>query len=397
MRLMLSLFAALVVSVSAQGESGMIYVKSEPSGATITIDGKDMGKTPKLIRGLPIGKTKVTLTIPDIAEQIVNVYVKAGRVTKATVKLTVPPATLTVITDPLEAEVHIDRKLMGESPVTLEGVSAGEHEIIVYLDGYARVAEQHILKPGESHVVEIALKRRDDKDDEKVGLEEIPPDEEAAKKRWLEIRSPVIRARWASALAGLEAIAEFERDHGNTRCFAQHKAELKRIRAKVVKGRPVYLADLPESVDNAYWFVTKKHEQEDHHIVRVKDTLSPNGLATHPPGRGTITVTYQLGGRYTRFLGYAALNDSRTSSSSPLTFSIVCDRKTVWRSKPIRARKQPQAFAISVKGVQVLKLKVACPGSVIDAHAVWFEPRLFLDPDADSSPPKSNPLEDGGE
>ena len=386
MKLVPLLFAALLVNVSAQAASGMLYIKSEPPGAAITIGGKDVGKTPMLVRGLPIGETRVTLTIPEIATQFIDVDVKAGKVASATVKLTIPTATLTVITEPLEAEVHIDRKLMGRSPVTLEGLPAGEREIIVYLDGYTRVAQRHILKPGKSSVVEIALKRRGDRVVEEIVLAAKTPDEDAAKKRWAQIRSPVIREKWPSALAGLAVISAFERDHGGTRCFARHRSELTRIKAKLVRSRPVYLADLQETVDNAFWFVTKKHDQLDYHIVSVNGTRYPNGLATHPRGGGTMTVTYQLDAGYSRFLGWVALNDSRASSSSPLTFSIVGDRKTLWRSTPVRISKKPQAFSISVKGVKVLKLRVACPGSYVNAHAVWIEPQLRLDPDVKPPP-----------
>jgi len=138
----------------------MLYVKSDPPGAAILIDGQIRGKTPALLRDLPSGELTLKLALPGAPLLERTVHVEAGKVARLDLKIAIPKAALTVVSDPFEAEVHIDRRKRGNSPVTVEGLVAGEHEVILYLEGYERVARTVTLQAGESKVLEIKLKER---------------------------------------------------------------------------------------------------------------------------------------------------------------------------------------------------------------------------------------------
>jgi hypothetical protein len=218
-----------------------------------------------------------------------------------------------------------------------------------------------------------------------------PPHEVAAREAWRALTS----GRQESLEEALTRLAGFEMDHGGTRCFAEHKAEFEGLRDKVYMDHPEYLADLSPAVDHAFWFSSKSYRppasgsgllELSGMPVCVGGVVSPNGLLTHPASSSTVTVTYRIGGRYRLFAGMVALNDSRPSCASPLTLSIAGDGDALWTSKPVTGIGQQQEFSVGVRGVQVLELRVKCPGSYGNAHAVWFEPRLIGEPPASSQP-----------
>ena len=67
--------------------TGKMSVISEPSGATIQIDGKNYGKTPRNVSDVLIGKRTLTVTLPDYKEETMTVNVEEGRTTDVDVSL----------------------------------------------------------------------------------------------------------------------------------------------------------------------------------------------------------------------------------------------------------------------------------------------------------------------
>ncbi len=111
--------------------------------------------------------------------------------------------------------------------------------------------------------------------------------------------------------------------------------------------------------------------------VRVHDQLSPHGIFMHPPMRpdgGAASLGYRLGKQYGHFYAETSLNDGPPESETPLTFSVFGDGRLLWRSRPVQSQADAERCAISVTGVDVLRLQVDCPGPPRGAHAVWVEP-----------------------
>ena len=153
--------ASVGTSVRA-AETGMLYVKSEPSGARVLVDGKDCGKTPVLVRDLPAGQRVVIVKLDGATPDTATVEVEAGKVVKHNVTLSLTPATLTVISDPLEARVIMDMVSRGLTPVTVERLPAGEHRLIIEKDGYERHDAKIVLASGENKVLEVRLHKAGD-------------------------------------------------------------------------------------------------------------------------------------------------------------------------------------------------------------------------------------------
>jgi serine/threonine protein kinase len=118
-------------------------------------------------------------------------------------------------------------------------------------------------------------------------------------------------------------------------------------------------------------------EWEDTLKIRVGGGKYPFSLGTHPePNNRPSQVKFLLRGLEARlFHTSVAVNDTATQgSSSPVTFVVLGDGKTLWTSKPVQIPRNLQECRINVSGIDVLELRASCPGSNGGAHAVWLAP-----------------------
>jgi len=152
-----SLTLAAACAVARAADTGMLYVRSDPSGATVLVDGVERGKTPVLIRDLPAGMHSIELTLEGAQPKKESVKVEAGAVGKFDAELKAPEASLTIITQPLEALVVLDRVSRGATPLTLQGLGVGEHRLLIRKQGFEDHASTVVLAAGESRTLEIAL------------------------------------------------------------------------------------------------------------------------------------------------------------------------------------------------------------------------------------------------
>lgn len=111
--------------------------------------------------------------------------------------------------------------------------------------------------------------------------------------------------------------------------------------------------------------------------IAVGGEQSPNGLFTHPPERGSATVSYALHGTYDTFeakVGIADDNDPQPKSA--VVFSVMGDGKVLWTSSPIAQKRKSEVCSVSIQGVKELALVARATGSHYFAHAVWLEPQV---------------------
>ncbi len=145
----------------------------------------------------------------------------------------------------------------------------------------------------------------------------------------------------------------------------------------VVAAQLVFLTELPEREVVAHGPIGKNGLlgfSKDKVVLKGKESLK--SLATHPTQGGGAHIRYDLNSRYRALTGTATLNDTAKKINSFLVFTVNCDGKTLWVSKPIKSPADAQQFTIDVSGVQRLDLEIQCSGSNYGAHAVWAEPAL---------------------
>ncbi len=108
-------------------------------------------------------------------------------------------------------------------------------------------------------------------------------------------------------------------------------------------------------------------------ILGYHDT---EGVLLHPDESAPSVAKYRLHGAYRRFSGWAGLPDRGEAFAGALSFSIHGDGRELWRSKRVTTAREYQPFAVSVKGVDVLELRVDCHGAEAHAMATWVKSRF---------------------
>jgi PKD repeat protein len=119
---------------------GSIAVTSYPPGAAVFLDGRQRGTAPTIVPDVLTGNHEITLSLKGYDDWYQTVSAGSGQMAAinailiATKEIT---GSLAVITDPPGAEIYIDGNFKGVSPVTLPGLSAGTHTVLLTLQEYA--------------------------------------------------------------------------------------------------------------------------------------------------------------------------------------------------------------------------------------------------------------------
>ena len=141
------------------GTGSRLTLTSSPSGATVSIDSKEIGITPWSGEIRP-GNHKVLVVNKGFVKEERVVQVQPSRDADVTFVLNREPGPgkLHIETEPPEAVVFVDGQQVGTSPYTGE-VAPGEHVLEVSNDGYKTVQQQLQLDPGQQLSLKLALQQ----------------------------------------------------------------------------------------------------------------------------------------------------------------------------------------------------------------------------------------------
>jgi hypothetical protein len=119
-------------SAASQPQPGRLTIETRPGNLEVTIDGDKRGKTPVTVSLAP-GAHTVTIH-GGVDDRVVPLTLAAGaEVTQYfEMKTPEPGATLgriSIVTDPPGARVSVDGKPQGNSPITVEDLTASSHKI----------------------------------------------------------------------------------------------------------------------------------------------------------------------------------------------------------------------------------------------------------------------------
>jgi len=142
--------------------NGSIAITSIPSGAEVYIDGRHRGIAPAIFPEVLPGNHQVTLSSRGYDDWSHSVSVGSGHmaainaVLVATKEIT---GSLAVITDPSGAEIFIDGDFKGVSPVTIPGLSAGTHTVLLTLQEYANTTTNISITAGQTRKYTTGLQK----------------------------------------------------------------------------------------------------------------------------------------------------------------------------------------------------------------------------------------------
>jgi hypothetical protein len=128
---------------------GRLVVRSQPSGALVTIDGRHVGETPFVARGLAPGTYAVRVAHPGHVPRTERVSIGAAAPVR-TLEVTLTPGlesapsaattatrgAIDVDSRPRGARVIVDGRFVGLAPLRLADVGPGEHQVTLELGGY---------------------------------------------------------------------------------------------------------------------------------------------------------------------------------------------------------------------------------------------------------------------
>ncbi|MFW5813743.1 MAG: PEGA domain-containing protein, partial [Fibrobacterota bacterium] len=149
-------------SASAEKQSVVLKVKTDPESATLSIDGKKYGLTPATVTDLDTGSYSIELSKSGHYRRKAKVRIETYGLTELDFEL-LRPAVLVIQSDPPEASVSIDGKPVGETPYENKRLRPGEHTITLSISGFEPVEKKITLESGGSDTLALAFETEDAK------------------------------------------------------------------------------------------------------------------------------------------------------------------------------------------------------------------------------------------
>jgi hypothetical protein len=142
-----------------------------------------------------------------------------------------------------------------------------------------------------------------------------------------------------------------------------------------VAGKLTRLSDLKPSDVRAWnnWF------ENDSGKYKVGAAAAPHSVFMHPNFKGDASASYAVPPKVIALratVGVPKHEEAQRDPASPLTFEVLGDGKSLWKSEPVAKLDAFQTCEVRIEKVKVLTLRVHCPQEHGGAHAVWFSPIL---------------------
>lgn len=139
---------------------GALRVTSDPDGATVLLDGKEIGKTPLVYPNVPPGKHTLSVRLAGYVTVEREVQVERAQASEAQFSLERQTRAVRVVSDPAGAEVTWDGQPLGKAPAVVTKAPVGTHTVRLSLPGYDEVEQEVRIDPGDKPAeVTIAMAR----------------------------------------------------------------------------------------------------------------------------------------------------------------------------------------------------------------------------------------------
>jgi hypothetical protein len=152
-----------------------LAIRSQPSGAMVTIDGRLMGETPIVLRDLAAGPYLLQVARPGYAphqervtlpagggERTLSVALEAGVTAPGPAQRSPAPGpgrgAIQVDSTPRGARVVVDGRFVGLTPLRIPEVASGSHAVTIELAGHSSVTRRTLVESGQTAKVSVALR-----------------------------------------------------------------------------------------------------------------------------------------------------------------------------------------------------------------------------------------------
>jgi uncharacterized protein YneF (UPF0154 family) len=148
---------------------GKLLIRSTPSGARVSINGRVRGRTPLILRDMPLRVLTVTVSQAGFKPSEQRVALSAARPTATVeaklaaeggeVKSNETTGSLFVESRPSSAQVFIDNRSIGTTPVSIPDLSPGYHRVRLELAGFTSWVTMAEVKVGTRTRVSASLEQ----------------------------------------------------------------------------------------------------------------------------------------------------------------------------------------------------------------------------------------------
>lgn len=135
---------------------GSFAITSSPLGATVMVDGKELGNTPLTINDMLVGNYDLALTHEGYMTKVQKLEIKEGEVSEVNAEL-YSGGKFTFKSDPDGAELFINDKSVGKTPYSEEFL-AGEYNVKLVNAKYLDLVKKIQLDP-KSPIVNLKMKQ----------------------------------------------------------------------------------------------------------------------------------------------------------------------------------------------------------------------------------------------
>lgn len=147
--------AKTLANITLSKADGLVEIISKPSGASVTVNGKFRGKTPVDVALAPGNHYQFTLFKDGYQPLHQRLKIESGKDANINVSLTPKLGKISIISNPKDALLYVDGRLMGRANQTIT-LPTRKHTIRVSKDGYADHTET--VLPGQNLAQKLSIK-----------------------------------------------------------------------------------------------------------------------------------------------------------------------------------------------------------------------------------------------
>ena len=229
------------VTLTLVKPKGRLDIQSRPAEASIFLDGKEVGKTPRIIRDVEAGEHEIVLQSKGYIPMKKRVRLGVKKLRKL-VRIKLRRAgEIRVTSTPNGAVVFIDGKKSGQTPLDLS-IAPGRRHIKVELSGHSAVTQKVRVEAGKKAEVAVRLEMTEEEKQRRAALAaKKRAAEEARRRAALEAkkRAEVLAKKRAEELAKKRAEEEKRRREEEKRRVAAESAYKKKLLAYESTMAPV--------------------------------------------------------------------------------------------------------------------------------------------------------------
>ena len=132
--------------------TGSLMVTANLDGASVYVNGASVGSAPYEDADIRVGSHEVKVTKEGYADHVEIVRIRPGKSAELRASLTLLPPSLRIVSDVPGATVFLDRNYIGATPVDINAVEPGDHQLTVSADGYDMYTETVSVTTGHKDV-----------------------------------------------------------------------------------------------------------------------------------------------------------------------------------------------------------------------------------------------------